>query len=54
MLLDNNHAYIVYCDTGSRSSAACYILNQRGFTAYLLDQGLNQVPSTAITHPDKD
>ena len=52
--LDNNHAYIVCCDTGSRSAAASYILNERGFVAYLLDQGLNQVPAEAILHPDKN
>lgn len=51
--LDNNHPYIVYCDTGSRSSTASYILNQYGFEAYLLDNGLNQVPSDAILHPNQ-
>lgn len=51
--LDNNHTYIVYCDTGSRSSAASYILNQHGFGAYLLENGLNQVPSEAILHPNQ-
>lgn len=52
--LDNNLVYIVYCDTGSRSAAASYILNQRGFVAYLLDQGLNHISSAAIIHPDKN
>lgn len=52
--LDNNHVYIVYCDTGSRSASATYILNERGFEAYLLDQGLNQVPAEAIIHPDNN
>lgn len=48
--LDKNTIYIVYCDTGSRSAAATYILNQHGFSAYLLENGLNQVPSDAIVH----
>ncbi len=50
--LDKSPEYIVYCDSGSRSSAACYILNQHGFDAYLLENGLNGVPSDAIMHPD--
>jgi rhodanese-related sulfurtransferase len=32
--------YIVYCDTGERSSAAAFALSQAGFDAYLLDGGL--------------
>jgi len=30
----------VYCDTGRRSSAAAYILVERGFEAYVLSGGL--------------
>lgn len=52
--LDNNHLYIVYCDTGSRSRAACYILNQHGYDAILLENGLNLVPSDAILHPKEN
>ena len=32
--------YVVYCDTGRRSSAAAYILVERGFDAYVLKGGL--------------
>lgn len=32
--------YIVYCDTGRRSSAAAYILNENGIEAYALKGGL--------------
>ena len=32
--------YIIYCDTGSRSASATYILNERGYDAYLLEGGL--------------
>ena len=39
--LSKKHKYIVYCDTGSRSSSATYILNERGYDAYLLEGGLN-------------
>ena len=36
--------YIVYCDTGSRSASATYILNERGYDAYLLDGGFASQP----------
>ena len=38
--LDKNVPYVVYCDTGRRSSAAAYILVERGFDAYVLKGGL--------------
>ena len=38
--LDRETPYIVYCDTGRRSSAAAYILVERGFDAYVLKGGL--------------
>jgi CRP-like cAMP-binding protein len=38
--LDRNTPYVVYCDTGRRSSAAAYILVERGFEAYVLTGGL--------------
>src|SRR5579863_7507432 len=39
--LDRNRPYIVYCDTGRRSSAAAYILVERGFDAYVLKGGMS-------------
>ena len=33
--LDRSVPYVVYCDTGRRSSAAAYILVERGFDAYV-------------------
>ena len=51
--LNNATKYIVYCDTGNRSAAACYILNQQGFNAFLLDNGLNSAPIDAILHPNQ-
>lgn len=38
--LDPDTAYIVYCDTGRRSSAAAFLLSERGFDAYVLQGGL--------------
>lgn len=39
--LDPGTPYVVYCDTGRRSSAAAFILNQRGFETAVLKGGLN-------------
>jgi rhodanese-related sulfurtransferase len=39
-VLDRGARYIVCCDTGRRSSAAAYILSERGFTASVLKGGL--------------
>ncbi|HTV95343.1 MAG TPA: cyclic nucleotide-binding domain-containing protein [Steroidobacteraceae bacterium] len=36
-----NTPYVVCCDTGRRSSAAAYILSERGFEAYVLRGGLS-------------
>lgn len=38
--LDPEKDYIVYCQTGRRSSAAAFLLSQRGFNAALLDGGM--------------
>jgi len=38
--LDPAIPYVVYCDTGRRSSAGAYIMVERGFEAYVLKGGL--------------
>jgi CRP-like cAMP-binding protein/rhodanese-related sulfurtransferase len=38
--LDRDVPYVVCCDTGRRSSAAAYILSERGFQAAVLQSGL--------------
>lgn len=38
--LDPDLKYVVVCDTGRRSSAAAYILNERGIDSYVLRGGL--------------
>ena len=40
--LDPEIKYVVCCDTGRRSSAAAFILNERGFETYVLKGGLNR------------
>lgn len=38
--LQPNTEYIVYCDTGRRSSAAAFLLNERGIRAFVLKGGM--------------
>lgn len=40
--LDPGKQYVVCCDTGRRSSAAAFIMNQKNFQAVVLKGGLNQ------------
>jgi len=40
--LDPAIKYVVCCDTGRRSSAGAFILNERGFQTYVLKGGLNR------------
>ena len=40
--LESDKKYIVCCDTGRRSSAGAYILNERGYEAYVLRGGINK------------
>ena len=41
--LRKDREYIVYCQSGRRSSAAAFLLSQRGFHATLLEGGLRQL-----------
>ncbi|MGC4027811.1 MAG: cyclic nucleotide-binding domain-containing protein [Steroidobacteraceae bacterium] len=41
--LDKQRPYIVYCDTGRRSSAAAFILVEKGYDAYVLKGGLSSM-----------
>lgn len=44
--LNQKRKYIVYCDDGSRSSVAAFLLNRHGFDTFILDGGM----ATAIPH----
>jgi rhodanese-related sulfurtransferase len=46
IVLDAARDYIVYCQTGRRSSAAAFLLSQRGVRAALLDGGLKALNAT--------
>jgi rhodanese-related sulfurtransferase len=39
-VLDRDREYVVYCQSGRRSSAAAFLFAQRGFRVRLLDGGL--------------
>lgn len=41
--LEASKEYIAYCQSGRRSSAAAFLLSQRGHRAYLLDGGLRRL-----------
>jgi rhodanese-related sulfurtransferase len=46
---DRSKPYVVYCDTGRRSSAAAYILVERGFDAYVLQGGMSAGAGLQLT-----
>ena len=49
--LDTDREYIVCCDTGRRSSAASFLLSERGFErVHTLENGLNDVPEEDLFH----
>ena len=50
--LDTNKHYILYCDTGRRSSSASYIMNERGFNTSLLEDGLKGVDQSELEGKD--
>ncbi|MBU0751985.1 MAG: cyclic nucleotide-binding domain-containing protein [Gammaproteobacteria bacterium] len=51
--LDPDREYIVYCQTGRRSSAAAFLLSQRGLHAHLLDGGLKALLAAGATNQNK-
>lgn len=46
--LKRDMTYIVYCDTGRRSSSAAYLLNERGYEASFLKDGLRGLEKEQI------
>ncbi len=51
--LDPAKEYIVYCQTGRRSSAAAFLLSQRGLHAQLLDGGLKALNASRAGNTTK-
>jgi CRP-like cAMP-binding protein len=46
--LDRNAPYVAYCDTGRRSSAAAFLMAERGFDVYVLRGGLDRNPEAPL------
>jgi CRP-like cAMP-binding protein len=46
--LQDGKKYIIYCDTGGRSSAAAFLLTDRGFDVCFLQDGLSSVPQDKL------
>jgi rhodanese-related sulfurtransferase len=46
-VLDKKGQYVLYCQTGRRSSAAAFLLAQRGYQAYVLEGGLRGIDRAA-------
>ncbi len=46
--LDKNREYVIYCDTGRRSSAASFLLNERDISSYVLQGGIDSITDPAI------
>lgn len=44
--LDKSNTYIIYCQSGRRSSAAAFILAQAGYDVYVLEGGLWEAPGS--------
>ena len=42
--LDKDRDYIICCETGRRSSTVAYLLGQHGLSAYVLQDGLQNLP----------
>lgn len=39
--LDTDKKYVIYCDTGRRSSAASFLLNEKDIATYVLKDGVD-------------
>ena len=50
--LNTDKHYVVYCDTGRRSSSASYILNERGFNTSVLEEGIKGVDQSELEGND--
>lgn len=46
--LDKNKRYVIYCDTGRRSSAASFLLNEKNIESHVLKGGVDAADSSDI------
>ena len=48
--LDINKKYVIYCDTGRRSSAASFLLNEKDIESYVLADGIDSAAPDALSN----
>jgi CRP-like cAMP-binding protein/rhodanese-related sulfurtransferase len=48
--LDINKKYVLYCDTGRRSSAASFLLNEKDIESYVLTDGIDSAAPNALSN----
>ena len=46
--LDPNKKYVIYCDTGRRSSAASFLLNEKDIMSYVLKDGVDTADAKGV------
>ena len=46
--LDAGKKYVVYCDTGRRSSAASFLLNEKDIETFVLRDGVDTAEPDAL------
>jgi rhodanese-related sulfurtransferase len=46
--LDTQKKYVIYCDTGRRSSAASFLLNEKDIETYVLKDGVDTAEPSAM------
>jgi len=50
--MDIERKYLLYCDNGSRSSAAAFLMSSRGFDSYVLQGGMESLPASILEKSD--
>ena len=48
--LDAKNQYVIYCDTGRRSSAASFLLNEKDIESYVLTDGVDSATPDALSN----
>ena len=50
--MDIERKYLLYCDNGSRSSAAAFLMSSRGFDSFVLQGGMESLPASILEKSD--
>ncbi len=46
--MNKDRKYLLYCDNGSRSSAAAFLMSSRGFDSFVLQGGMETLPASIL------